>query len=97
MKRLILSSAVALTALSAAAHGMPAPAMADPAIIVPDSTGFTFTDILINKTTPVKDQNKSGTCWSFSGTSILEDEVMRNVHRQKLLYRQGKEIYPHRR
>lgn len=77
MKRLILSSAVALTALSAAAHGMPAPAMADPAVIVPDSTGFTFTDILINKTTPVKDQNKSGTCWSFSGTSILEDEVMR--------------------
>ena len=52
-------------------------ASADPDIIVPDSTGFIFTDVKIIKTTPVKDQNKSGTCWSFSGTSLLEDEVIR--------------------
>ena len=52
-------------------------ASADPDIIVPDSTGFKFTDVKIIKTTPVKDQNKSGTCWSFSGTSLLEDEVIR--------------------
>lgn len=57
---------------------MEAPACADPEIIVPDSTGFKFTDVKINPTTSVKDQNKSGTCWAFSGTSLLEDEVMRH-------------------
>lgn len=61
----------------AMATGMAAPASEDPEIIVPDSTGFTFTDVKTVRTTPVKDQNKSGTCWSFSGTSIIEDEVMR--------------------
>lgn len=43
-----------------------------------DSTGgFKFTDVKVVKTTPVKDQNKSGTCWSFSGVSFLEDEILR--------------------
>ena len=50
---------------------------ADPKIEVPDSTGFKFTDVKVNKTTPVKDQNKSGTCWAFSGTSMVEEDVMR--------------------
>lgn len=54
-----------------------ASALADAEVIVPDSTGFKFTDVKVIRTTPVKDQNKSGTCWSFSGTSQLEDEVMR--------------------
>lgn len=54
------------------------PAMlADDGIVVPDSTGFTFTDVVTVKTTPVKDQNKSGTCWSFAGSSFMEDEIMR--------------------
>lgn len=39
--------------------------------------GFQFNDIHSVKTTSVKDQNRSGTCWSFSGTSFFEDEVMR--------------------
>ncbi|MGM9870374.1 MAG: aminopeptidase C [Muribaculaceae bacterium] len=39
--------------------------------------GFQFTDVKTVKTTSVKDQNRSGTCWSFSGTSFFEDEVMR--------------------
>ena len=43
----------------------------------PDSTGFTFTDIKVVKTTPVRDQNKSGTCWCFATTSFLEDELLR--------------------
>lgn len=43
-----------------------------------DSTGgFVFTDVKVLKTTPVKDQNKSGTCWCFAGTSFFEDEIMR--------------------
>ena len=54
-----------------------ASALADAEVIVPDSTGFKFTDVKVIRTTPVKDQNKSGTCWSFSGTSQLEEEVMR--------------------
>ena len=50
---------------------------ADPKIEVPDSTGFKFTDVKVNKTGSVKDQNKSGTCWAFSGTSMVEDDLMR--------------------
>lgn len=43
-----------------------------------DSTGgFVFTDVKVLKTTPVKDQNKSGTCWCFAGTSFFEDEILR--------------------
>ena len=49
----------------------------DPEIIVPDSTGFCFTDVKVIPTTSVKDQNKSGTCWSFAATSFLEEDVMR--------------------
>lgn len=42
-----------------------------------DSTGgFQFTDVKVVKTTPVKDQNKTGTCWCFSGLSFLEDEIL---------------------
>ncbi len=48
-----------------------------------DSTGgFTFTDVKLVKTTPVKDQNKSGTCWSFSGTSFFEDEILRKTGKE---------------
>ena len=50
---------------------------AEPGVVVPDSTGFKFTDVKINPTTSVKDQNKSGTCWSFSATSFVEEDVMR--------------------
>lgn len=50
---------------------------ADPKIENPDSTGFKFTDVKINPHGSVKDQNKSGTCWAFSGISTLEDNVKR--------------------
>ena len=42
-----------------------------------DSTGFKFTEIVKIPTTSVKDQNKSGTCWCFAGTSMMEDEIVR--------------------
>lgn len=77
MKKQTLSLLAAVSALTASALGMPAPASDDPEIVVPDSTGFKFTDVKILPTTSVKDQNKSGTCWCFSGTSIIEDEIMR--------------------
>ena len=60
----------------AIASAMPAPESA-PEIITPDSTGFFFTDVISLPTTPVKNQNKSGTCWCFAGTSLLEEDVLR--------------------
>jgi bleomycin hydrolase len=40
-------------------------------------TVYHFVDKKINKHTSVKNQNKSGTCWSFSATSFLESEILR--------------------
>lgn len=42
-----------------------------------DTVGFRFTDVKVVRTTPVRDQNKSGTCWCFCGTTFFEDEIMR--------------------
>lgn len=42
-----------------------------------DSIGFGFIDIKVIPHTSVKDQNKSGTCWCFSATSLFEDEILR--------------------
>ncbi len=41
------------------------------------SVGYEFTDEIVLPTTPVKDQYRSGTCWSFSGISFLESEMLR--------------------
>ncbi len=45
--------------------------------VAADTVKFQFTDIKTIPTTSVKDQNKSGTCWCFAGTSFFEDEIMR--------------------
>ena len=39
--------------------------------------GYKFTEITRLKTTPVKNQFRSGTCWSFSALSFLESELLR--------------------
>ena len=56
-----------------------ASAQTEPTDSVPADTikGFVFTDVIKLPTTSVKDQNKSGTCWCFSGTSAIEDEILR--------------------
>lgn len=54
-----------------------ATAMADELEEKKDSTGFVFTDVRVIESTPVRDQNKSGTCWCFSGTTFIEDEIIR--------------------
>jgi len=38
---------------------------------------YQFTDIKRLPATPVKDQLRSGTCWSFSGNSFIESELLR--------------------
>lgn len=39
--------------------------------------GFKFTTIKANPITSVKDQNRSSTCWSFSGIGFFEAELLR--------------------
>ena len=43
--------------------------------------GFKFTDVKTVKTGPVRDQNKSGTCWCFSSNSFFENEIIRKGHK----------------
>lgn len=38
---------------------------------------FVFNDVKTVKSTSVKNQNKSGTCWCFSTISFFEDEILR--------------------
>lgn len=73
MKQLVITAAALAATLGAAADNTPEAA---------DSTGFTFTDVKLVKTTPVKDQNRSGTCWCFSGTSLMEDEILRKTGKE---------------
>ncbi|MCT4644057.1 MAG: aminopeptidase [Carboxylicivirga sp.] len=39
--------------------------------------GYKFTTLIDLDNTSVKDQNRTGTCWSFSGISFVESEIMR--------------------
>ena len=39
--------------------------------------GYQFTDVKLIETTPVKNQNRSGTCWCFSTMTFLESEILR--------------------
>ncbi|MEH6306039.1 C1 family peptidase [Olivibacter sp. CPCC 100613] len=40
--------------------------------------GFKFTEVINLQNTTVKNQGSSGTCWSYSGNSFLESEMIRN-------------------
>ena len=42
-----------------------------------NTSAYKFKNSKQLKTTPVKDQNKSGTCWSFSVISMFESELLR--------------------
>ena len=71
---MILPAALLLGAISLGAY---AEAPADSSAT--DSTKtFIFTDVINLPSTSVKDQNKSGTCWCFAGTSFYEDEIRKN-------------------
>lgn len=67
-------------ALFAVAAALPFSTFADePAdtAAVDSTKTFIFTDVTLVPTTSVKDQNRSGTCWCFAGTSYFEDEIRR--------------------
>jgi bleomycin hydrolase len=40
--------------------------------------GFIFEDKIVLSATSVKNQHRTGTCWSFAGLSLLESEMIRN-------------------
>ena len=42
---------------------------------------FVFTDVIDLEKTSVKNQGSAGTCWSYSGNSFLESEMIRNMTR----------------
>lgn len=73
MKHFAILSAAVMTAFGANAGAF----MASDSVKTDSIKGFQFTDVKTVKTTSVKDQNKSGTCWCFSGTSFIEDEILR--------------------
>lgn len=45
--------------------------------VKPEAEGFKFTDKIVLPATGVKDQSRTGTCWSFSAISMLESEMLR--------------------
>ena len=55
---------------------------ADASNHIQTTSGYLFTTIVDLETTSVKDQAKSSTCWSFSGVSFLESEIIRVHHQQ---------------
>lgn len=70
MKKMIFMAMVITTTLSAVAQ-------TDTIQAEKQDTGFVFTTVLENPITSVKDQHRSGTCWSYSTIGFLESEVMR--------------------
>lgn len=43
---------------------------------------YKFTTVIDLEATPVISQGRTGTCWSFSGTSFLESEIIRTTGKQ---------------
>ena len=48
-----------------------------PVLSQAQENGFKFTTVTDIKTTPIKNQMKTGTCWSFATTSFIETELLR--------------------
>jgi bleomycin hydrolase len=48
-----------------------------PSLAQESSTGFKISDKVDLKTSSIKNQNSTGTCWSFATTSFIETELLR--------------------
>jgi aminopeptidase C len=70
MKKLLFSAIIMAISLSISAQEKKAEEKKP-------ATGYTFTMEKELKYTPVKNQSRSGTCWSFSGLSFIESELLR--------------------
>ncbi|MCF6171169.1 MAG: C1 family peptidase [Bacteroidales bacterium] len=46
-----------------------------------EETGYRFTAVVDVEDTPVRNQFRSGTCWSFSGLAFVEAEILRQTGR----------------
>lgn len=68
MKKLAVTALLVAVALSAGAKGKNEKKKEE---------GYVFTPVKELKITPVKNQNRSGTCWSYSGIAFLESELLR--------------------
>lgn len=69
MKKYALISAIALATTVFSTNAQE--------VVNSDSIGFKFTDVKVAKSTPVTNQNKSGTCWCFSANTFLENEIIK--------------------
>jgi bleomycin hydrolase len=47
-----------------------------------EKEGYQFVDEIYINNTPVKNQYRSGTCWSFSGLAFLEAEILRETGKE---------------
>ena len=65
MKKSILMAALGLLSLNTIAQD------------TPKEEGFIFTTVKENPITSVKNQNRAGTCWCYSGLAFIESELLR--------------------
>ncbi|MDR1198549.1 MAG: aminopeptidase [Prevotellaceae bacterium] len=70
MKKILFTAIVMAISLSVSAQGKKAEEKKP-------ATGYKFTTVKELEYTPVKNQSRSGTCWSFSGLSFIESELLR--------------------
>lgn len=52
-------------------------ALVAPAAVAQEAEGFQFDVVTELETTPVKNQARTGTCWSFASSSFMETELLR--------------------
>ena len=65
MKKSILIAALGLLSVNALAQD------------TPKEEGFVFTTVKENPITSIKNQNRAGTCWCYSGLAFIESELLR--------------------
>ena len=72
MKRIILTLAIGLLVSFGAL------AQKNKKDVKVEEKGYKFTIVKENPASAVKDQSRSGTCWSFAGIGLLESELLKN-------------------